>query len=211
MFMEEALDLPLRDVLSRMQDRVMSATTYHGVKTLKNPLDFWVYTELIFERRPDVVLEIGNNWGGSTLALAHQLDIMGHGRVIAVDMDHSRIADSVRDHPGITFIEQPALEAVDAVGQLIADGERVLIIEDSAHTYDNTLGVLRAYGRFVEPDGWFIVEDSICHHGLDLGPNPGPYEAVQTFLAEQDDFVADRTREDFFITWNPNGFLKKVR
>lgn len=71
--------------------------------------------------------------------------------------------------------------------------------------------MLRAYGRFVQPDGWFIVEDSICHHGLDLGPNPGPYEAVQTFLAEQDAFVADRSREDFLITWNPTGFLRKVR
>ena len=58
---------------------------------------------------------------------------------------------------------------------------------------------------------YLIVEDGICHHGLDEGPAPGPYEAVETFLSEQDAFVLDRSRENFLITWNPKGFLKRVR
>ncbi len=45
----------------------MTKTSYFGVKTLKNPMDFWVYREIIFEHKPDVIIEIGNNWGGSII------------------------------------------------------------------------------------------------------------------------------------------------
>ena len=45
-------------------------TTYFGIRALKSPLDFWIYQEILFETRPDFVIEIGNCCGGSTLALA---------------------------------------------------------------------------------------------------------------------------------------------
>ena len=86
-----------------------------------------------------------------------------------------------------------------------------MIIEDSSHTYENTLNVLKTYNPLVTPKSYFIVEDSICHHGLDDGPNPGPYEAVETFMNESCNFEIDRTKESFFITWNPKGFLKKIK
>ena len=56
----------------------------------------------------------------------------------------------------------------------------------------------------------FIVEDGICHHGLDLGPQPGPYEAVEAFVQANRTFVIDRLKESFGITWNPKGYLKKI-
>jgi hypothetical protein len=46
--------------------------------------------------------------------------------------------------------------------------------------------------RPVPVGGYFIVEDTICHHGLDVGPKPGPYEAVDAFLAERAQFERDR-------------------
>ena len=72
-FLEESLNIKLEDILAVIQNRIMRKTSYLGVKTLKNPMDFWVYQEMIFEHNPDVIIEIGNNWGGSTLALAHLL------------------------------------------------------------------------------------------------------------------------------------------
>ena len=84
------------------------------------------------------------------------------------------------------------------------------MIEDSSHTYDNTLAVLHAYAGLVSPGSYFIVEDGICHHGLDLGPFPGPYEAVTEFLRDNSQFVIDRTCESFFITWNPRGYLRRI-
>lgn len=61
------------------------------------------------------------------------------------------------------------------------------------------------------PGGYFIVEDSILHHGLDVGPAPGPFEAIEAFVEENQNFEIDRSKESFFITWNPKGFLKRVR
>ena len=57
--------------------------------------------------------------------------------------------------------------------------------------------------------GYFIVEDGICHHGLEMGPKPGPLEAVEAFVNENEGFEIDRSRESFFITWNLKGFLKR--
>lgn len=209
-FMEDSLDIPVRDVLKTIQHRIMNQTTYFGVKTLKNPLDFWVYREIICERRPTVIIEIGNASGGSTLALAHIFDLLEEGRVIGLDVTHAKIPQQVRDHPRITLIEGDACESYEEVLKILSGDDRVMVIEDSSHSYENTLRVLRTFSPLIDPGGYFIVEDSICHHGLDVGPIPGPYEAIETFTGENTDFLSDRTRESFFITWNPKGFLKRV-
>lgn len=208
--MEESLELPLREVLPVMQERIMTNTTYFGVPALKNPLDFWVYQELITQQQPDVIIEIGNRYGGSTLALAHYLDLLGQGRLIGVDISHELIAERVRQHPRITLLEGDACEVFEQVAGLVNAQERVLIIEDSSHTYENTLAVLRTYSPLLKPGEYFIVEDSICYHGLEVGPKPGPFEAIETFVAENAAFMIDRSKEDFLITWNPKGFLRRV-
>ena len=208
--METLLHLPLRDVLARMQNRIMNQTTYFGVVTFKSPLDFWVYQEILFETRPDCIIEIGNFRGGSTLALAHLCDALGHGSVIGVDLSHDAVPDLVRQHPRIHLIAGDACNAYPSVAALAA-GKRVMIIEDSAHTFDNTLAVLRTYSPLIRTGGYFVVEDGIIHHGLDGGPSPGPYEAIEAFVRENGDFEIDRSRESFLITWNPKGYLKRVR
>lgn len=210
-FMEDWLDKPLRQVLPVMQQRIMEQTTYFGVTALKNPLDFWVYQELICQLRPDVILEIGNRCGGGTLALAHLCDALGKGKIIGLDITHELLAGAARQHPRITWIEGDACASYERVIELIDENDQVLIIEDSAHTYENTLNVLRTYSPLVKPGGYFIVEDGICHHGLDLGPQPGPYEATETFIAENPGFEIDRGKENFLITWNPKGFLRRVK
>ena len=209
-FMEELLDLPLREVLACMQDRILTQTTYFGVPALKNPLDHWAYQELIHATRPDVIIEIGNAQGGSTLALAHLCDLLGHGRVIGLDLSHQAVPEEVRRHPRITFITGDACGSFAAVTKLIPANDRVLVIEDSAHTYAGTLQVLRTYATLVKPGGYFIVEDSICHHGLEVGPQPGPYEAIETFLLENKNFASARSLESFLITWSPKGYLKRI-
>ena len=188
----------------------MSQSSYFGVRALKSPIDHWVYQEIIFETKPDVILEIGNHNGGGTLCLAHLCDLLGKGRVIGLDVSHEAIAERVRRHPRITFIEGDACRSFGVVKQMIAKGERVLVIEDSSHTYENTLNVLRSFSELIQPGDYLIVEDGICHHGLDVGPRPGPYEAIETFVRENADFAIDRKRESFLITWNPKGYLKKA-
>ncbi len=208
--MEHNLSMPLKTVLKIMQQRQLT-TTYFGINAQKNPLDFWVYQEIIFEIKPDVIVEIGNAYGGATLALAHLLDHMHKGRVIGLDIQHETIAPIVREHPRITLITGDACGSFGKVKALIEKNDTVLIIEDSSHTYQNTLNVLRTFSPLVTPGSYFIVEDSNCHHGVDIGPSPGPYEAIEQFIKENRDFQVDRTMESFFITWNPMGYLKKTK
>lgn len=208
-FMEENLNMPLSDTLQIIQQRILDKTSYFGIKTLQSPSDFWVYQEIIYRTKPDVLIEIGNYCGGSTLALAHIFDAMGHGRIIGLDIDQTKIPELVTNHPRIKLIEGDACQSYDQVNALISPEERVLIIEDSSHTYENTLNVLRRYSKFIKPGDYFIVEDSICHHGLPVGPSPGPYEAIEAFIGEGADFDIDRDQESFLITWNPKGYLKR--
>ncbi|MFZ1829987.1 MAG: CmcI family methyltransferase [Candidatus Competibacteraceae bacterium] len=209
-YMEENLDTPLREVLAIMQDRIMNQTTYWGVKALKNPLDHWIYQELIYQNQPDIIIEIGNANGGSTLSLAHICELLGQGKVIGIDISHEGIPDLVKNHYRITLIEGDACQCFSDVAKLISAKDRVLIIEDSSHTYQNTLNILRTYSALLKPGDYFIVEDSICHHGLSVGPKPGPYEAIEAFTKENADFAIDRSKESFLITWNPKGYLKRI-
>ncbi len=209
-YMEGHLGMPLGDVLQVIQDRALKQSTYFGVKTLKSPLDFWVYREMIFLMRPDVIVEVGNYHGGSALALAHILDHVDNGRVIGVDITHEAVPRHVLAHPRITFIEGDACERLPHIESLIKENESVLVIEDSSHTYENTLAVIRAYSRLIRHGGYMIVEDGICWHGLSMGPRPGPYEAIETFINESVDFEIDRSKESFLITWNPKGYLRRI-
>jgi cephalosporin hydroxylase len=209
-YVEDSLDMPLRDVLAAMQERIQKRTTYFGVKAMKSPIDHWVYRELICEARPDFIVEIGNACGGSTLSLAHTCDLLGHGRVVAVDLSHAGIHESVRSHPRISFVEGDACSRFPEVMGIVDPGSKVLVIDDSSHTFANTLKVLWTYSPLLKVGDYFIVEDGICRHGLDVGPKPGPYEAVEAFVRENPDYAIDRDRESFLITWNPKGYLRRV-
>ena len=208
--MEEALDRPLSSVLPVIQKRIMENTTYHGIPTLKNPLDFWVYQEIICQARPEFIIEIGNLYGGSTLALAHICDSIETGAVIAVDSTHDKIAPAVKNHPRVKLITGDACNVFPQVRTAVSGAKSVMIIEDSLHTCEHTLRVLESYSAVVGIGNYFIVEDGICHHGLDVGPMPGPYEAVEMFLRSHKEFIANRDMENFGITWNPKGYLKRI-
>ncbi len=208
-YMEEHLDMPLSEILGIIQGRIMTKSTYFGIPALRNPMDCWVYQEIIHETKPDAIIEIGNYCGGGTLWLAHVCDLLGKGRIIGLDISHAHVHDQVKKHSRITFIEGDAVSSFQKVKNLIQEKERVLIIEDSSHTYEHTLNVLRTFSPLIKPGDYFIVEDGIGRHGIDDGPDPGPYEAVETFVNENDDFELDRNKESFFLTWNPKGYLKR--
>lgn len=207
-YVEESLDIPMQKVIDNMQEESFNST-YFGIPILKCPLDFFVYHELIYSIKPDVIVEIGNYYGGSTLALAHLLDNIGKGKLIAVDKNHSRIHESVKKHPRISMIEGDAISSFEKVKKLIKMTDKVLIIEDSSHKYNDTLEILRRYSNLVSIGSYLIVEDSIFHHGVKVGAKPGAYEAIETFIKESKNFEIDREKERFIITWNPKGYLKR--
>lgn len=209
-FMEDNLSMPLGSALPIIQDSIVHKTTYFGIQTLKNPFDAWIYQEIIYETRPDYIVEIGNFGGGSALMLAHICDLMGKGLVIGLDLSHAAVPEVVSDHRRVTLVEGDAYRNFEKVRAIVKATARVLVIEDSSHTFENTLNVLRRYSTLLTVGDYFIVEDSICHHGLEVGPKPGPYEAIEAFLNENKAFESDRNRERFLITWNPKGYLRRI-
>jgi cephalosporin hydroxylase len=196
-------------ILDAMHERIRKGR-YMGVPSVKCPTDWWAYMEIVHETRPDFIVEVGNLAGGTLLALAHLCDAEDRGRVVGVDIDHGRLHERVRQgHPRISLVTGDASAVAPLVSEIVGNG-RCMVIEDSAHTYDNTLSVLRAYAPLVTPGCYLIVEDGIYGHGVEPGPSwqAGAAEAVDTFVMQDGRFERDRVRE-WPVTWNPGGYLRR--
>jgi cephalosporin hydroxylase len=189
--------------------RAYKAAHFLGTRLYKCPLDLWVYQELIWELHPDLVVETGTLHGGSALFLGSMLDLIDHGEVISVDVRerHGRPA-----HPRVTYVQGSSTdpEIVNQIGQRARGSGAVLVILDSDHRRKHVLDELRAYGPIVTSGSYLIVEDTnVNGHPASKDYGPGPWEAVEEFLAETDEFLVDRTREKFLMTQNPGGYLRK--
>jgi len=182
-----------------------------GHTILKTPFDCWVYQEIIHRVRPDVIVELGVKFSGSTLYFAHLLDIIGHGEVIGIDIDLSDATDV--EHPRITFIEGSSI-APGIVAQIhkYAQGKGVIVIADSDHEKSHVLKELEAYHDLIPVDSYFIVEDGISDlMGWIPVPTPGAYAATKEFLKSHPEFEPDRELAGkYLITSNPDGYLLRV-
>jgi cephalosporin hydroxylase len=191
--------------------RTWQDTQWLGTGALKCPLDLWIYQEILFERRPDLIIETGTMKGGSARFLASILDLLGNGRVITIDARHN---PNRPVHPRVEYRlgSSVAPEVVEGVRESVAPGERVMAILDSDHTRDHVLAEMRAYAPLITPGDYLIVEDT-CINGHPVYPEfgPGPTEAVDEFLSENDGFAVDESREKFFMTFNPRGYLRRRR
>jgi cephalosporin hydroxylase len=195
----------------REQRRTWRETTWLGVPAQQCPLDAWVYQEIIWETRPEIVIEVGVKSGGMTLFLATLLQATGAGRVIGIDRS-LRAHESARTHPVITLIEADALDpSLHANLAEETAGRRALVLLDSDHTSAHVLQELELYSGYVQPGDYIIVNDTAINgHPVLPGWGDGPYEAVQQFLAADHPFEADRSREKHMVTMCPMGFLRRV-
>jgi cephalosporin hydroxylase len=184
--------------------------TWLGAQALKNPLDLWIYQEIVFQTRPGLIVETGTYRGGSALYLASLCDLLGDGEVVSIDVEPLR--DDYPTHPRITYLGGRSSTDPDVVESVRerADGRATLVILDSDHSQSHVEAELAAYAPLVPVGCYVIVEDSnIGRIRKDL--MPGPLEAIDTFLASTDEFEIDREREKFLITFNPSGYLRRVR
>jgi cephalosporin hydroxylase len=187
-----------------------------GVRTLQNPLDVWITFEIIHKVKPDVIVETGTHQGGSAALWAMFLEhVSPEGRVITIDIEdesaEARALPISQRRVDYLIGSSTAPEIVEEVRRRV-EGKSVLVILDSRHTMDHVLDELRAYAPMV-PRGSYIVVQDTAMNGHPTAPDygPGPYEAVEAFLAETEDFVADRSKERLLMTNSPMGFLKRVR
>ena len=191
--------------------RIWNNTFWSGIRVEKCPLDLWTYHEILFELRPDVIVECGTGAGGSSLFLAHQCDLIGTGRVITVDV--TDLPDRPQ-HERITCLQGSSVsdEILQQIRGSLKDTDKVMVILDSDHSKQHVLNELKCYCDLVPVGSYIIVEDSIIGgHPVKPRHKPGPMEAVFEFLETNSDFVIDKDREKFLLTFNPNGYLKRVK
>jgi len=183
-------------------------TYWQGIPTYKCPLDLWIYQEMIFKERPDLIVECGTANGGSALFLASMCDLAGNGEVVAIDIQSGERPK----HARITYLTGSSTsESIVAEVEKRARGKKsVMVILDSDHSKAHVLNELRIYSRFVTKGSYLVAEDTNVNGNPVLpGHGPGPNEAVKEFLAENSGFEADRSKEKFFLTFSPGGFLRK--
>ena len=228
---------PRRPVEARLTDtvgelwlervRLHLEDSYAGVRMTKFPEDLRVYEHLLWASRPDVVVEVGVQHGGSALWFRDRLRILEHygrtraPRVVGVDVD---IAAAVRNlaaaDPGwersITLIEGDIREpeVVERIAGAVPAQATCLVVEDSAHEYDTTIAALTALASLVAPGGFFVVEDGcvdVDAMRLESGWPRGVLPAVAEWLgsAAGTDFVRRRDLELYGITCHPGGFLQR--
>lgn len=208
------LNMTLEDWFIHHEQNVVSRQCrWMGVPAWKNPMDAWVYQEIIHEVRPDVVIEIGSKEGGSTLYLANLLDLMGHGTLISIDIDRSRY--HVKHDRIIALTGDSASEEIVKEVHDLCSGKSVLVIHDGDHTRGQVYKDLEAYQDLVSINSYFIVEDGymdLFEAGHALGSElDGPLAATEEFTAKYTSFVPDPDRERYVLTNDPKGFLKRVR
>ena len=138
-------------------------------------------------------------------------DIVKHGRIISIDIAHLKDRPM---HDRITYLlgSSIAKETKEKIKSMIKPGEKVMVILDSNHTRDHVFEELKIYNEFVTKGNYLIVEDSnINSHPVFPEFGPGPMEAIHDFLKINNDFIIDKKQEKFFITFNPDGYLLKVK
>jgi cephalosporin hydroxylase len=202
------------DLLSMHQGHLR--VTYRGIPALKCPFDYVLYQMLFMSLKPDLVIEIGTFMGGGALYYGDLFQIIGKGEVHTIDVEANCHA-AVKQHPRVKVFSggwqaYPLEEAKKY--------DVVLVIEDSAHTYENTLGAMNKFADVVTPGSYMIVEDGIVDCLVAVGRykqedfNGGPTRAIKDFMQTNSNrFQIDRTLCDFFgtnTTWNPNGYLRRL-
>jgi cephalosporin hydroxylase len=204
--------------------------SYHfkwlGRPIIQYPQDVLAMQELVWETKPDLIVETGVAHGGSLVLYASLLELVGgDGRVLGIDVEirpHNRAA--IESHPmakRIDLVEGSSLDdSVVARARAAAKGRRrVMVILDSNHTHDHVLRELELYAPLVTKGSWLVVFDTVVEQmpksafpNRPWGPGDNPWTAVQAYLARDDRFVLDRTIEDKLqITVAPGGYLRCVR
>jgi cephalosporin hydroxylase len=199
--------------------------TWLGRPLIQFPQDIVAMQELIWNVRPQLVIETGIAHGGSLVLYASILELIGDdGRVLGIDIDireHNRRA--LEAHPLASRIDLLEGSSVDdatlaEVGRH-AEGKRpVLVVLDSNHTHEHVLRELELYSPLVTKGSYLVVFDTVIERmAEDAFPDRpwsrgnSPWTAVEAFLEMTDRFVVDSLVEQrLLVTVAPNGYLRCV-
>jgi cephalosporin hydroxylase len=199
--------------------------TWMDLPIIQMPEDIVLTQELLWELKPDFVIELGVAWGGSLAMYAAHMELYKHGHVFGVDItipSHNR--EAIMSCPvasRITLIEGSSIDTsvFEIIRNQIPEDSRVLLVLDSNHTHDHVYEELNLWSPLVRKDSYIIVSDTIVelipeqgHRPRPWGPGNNPGTAAQLFLENNARFSASNKYSDrAIVSFNPSGYLKAVK
>lgn len=203
--------------------------TWLGRPIIQIPADMIRVQEVIYQLRPDVIIETGVAHGGSLVFYASLCRLFGKGRVVGVDIEirpaNRKALEEHLLYDLITLIEGDAIAAntIQEVKAQVKEGEKIMLVLDSCHTKEHVLAELNAYASLVSVGSYILVADGIMPN---LVGAPGskeewswdnPLEAAIEFVDKNPDFIFEEPPFLFNegnvmerITYWKKGFIKRV-
>jgi cephalosporin hydroxylase len=185
--------------------------TWLSRPVIQYPQDMVAMQELIWQLRPDLIIETGIAHGGSLILSASMLALLDYcdavesgqmldpratrRRVLGIDIDirpHNRAA--IEKHPmahRIDMIEGSSIaaETIARVHAIAKGHERILVCLDSNHTHEHVLAELEAYAPLVSRGSYCVVFDTVVEDLPDAmssdrpwGKGDNPKTAVREYL-----------------------------
>lgn len=196
-----------------------------GRPIIQYPQDIVALQEIIWQVKPDLIVETGIAHGGSIIFSASMLQLIGGpGLAVGIDVEiraHNR--EAIEKHPlfhRIKLIEGSSLDASVAgdIADLARGKKAVLVVLDSNHTHDHVLKELQIYSPFVTRGSYLIVLDTVVEDmpkeffpDRPWGPGNNPKTAVREFLKTNRRFAIDEEIEGkLLLTTAPDGYLKCI-
>lgn len=201
--------------------------SWMGRPIIKFPNDMVIQQEIMWELKPDLVIETGIAHGGSIIFTAAMMEMMGiEGEVVGIDIDireHNKT--EILNHPmnkRITMYEGNSVspDMVERVRTHTEGKSTVMVILDSLHSHDHVYKELKAYADMTSIGSYCILPDTFIEffpkgfysdtRPWDVGDNP--HTAMMQYLSENSDFEIDSARtHKAMITETIDGYLKRVK
>ena len=200
--------------------------SWMGRPIIAYPQDMIAMQEIIWDIKPDLIIEAGIAHGGSLVYYASLLELIGgDGFVLGLDIDirkHNR--DLIETHSmskRIKMIEgdSTSLDVANQVYEIARDKKRIIVCLDSNHTHDHVLSELKLYANLTTVGSYCIVFDTIVEElpenympgGRPWNPGNNPKTAVFEFLRSNNNFEIDKSIDNkILVSVAPDGYLRRV-
>ncbi len=199
--------------------------TWMGRPIIQYPQDMIAMQEIIWEVKPDLIIETGIAHGGSIIYYASILELIGKGEVLGIDIDireHNKI--EIERHPmskRISMIQGSSIsESIIEQVKTFAEGKKtVMVCLDSNHTHAHVLKELELYAPFVSVGSYLVAFDTIVedlpadlYNDRPWSVGDNPKTAVHEFLKANDGFIINKEIDNkLLVSVAPDGYMKRIK
>lgn len=199
--------------------------TWMGRPIIQYPQDIVAMQELIWNIRPDLIIETGIAHGGGLVFYASMLELLGEsGEVLGIEQhifpEIRAELERHRMYKRITMLEGNSVSAeiAEAVKKHVCGKQRVMVALDSNHTHEHVLAELELYSQFVTRGSYLVVFDTVVNEVDERYFENRPWDARNNPKTAVDEFLKGTTRFEvdasisskLQISACPGGYLRCV-